>query len=394
MTNKLLSTKTLEDILNRTRGALEDGRAQMYEVAEAARIECSRTEAVFKDVQAEMREAIRDVERLTARFSRIKLDLFESNKNFSEYSEEEKRLIYEEATQVREALTAAKERERLLRVRRDNLEQTLAKLQEIAAKAERLVSQVGVALTCLSSNISDVNEQIENFQAREQAGQELIRGQELERRRMASALHDGPVQDLANVMVQLEICERLYDAGQHEAAFESFVRLKGFTQASIAQLRNIIYDLNPMTLDDLGLVLTIKNGLSNFSKQTAISTDFVLLGTEVRLDNQIEMAVFRIVQEALNNCRKHANPDRVQVTLEYSNRYISAEIKDDGVGFDMPDIQHKLRTGKHYGMLSMQNRANALNGSVQIQSEPCKGARVLVRIPLTEGKGVDRDCVT
>ena len=390
MNSKLLSTKTLEDILNRTRGALEEGRTQIYEVAEAARIECSRTEVVFKAVQKEMTEAISDVEELSARFSQIRLKLFDSNKNFQEYSEHEKKLIYEEAARVREALTGAKERERLLRARRDNLEQTLAKLQEIAAKAERLVSQVGVALAYLSSNLGDVNQQIENFQAREHAGQELIKGQEIERRRMANALHDGPVQDLANVMVQLEICERLYEAGHHAEAFESLTKLKGITQGSIAQLRHIIYDLNPMTLDDLGLVLTIKNGLNNLTKQTAIETEFVVLGTEARLDNQVEMAVFRIVQESLNNCRKHANPTLVKVTLEFSGRHISAEVKDDGVGFDMSTISHKLRSGKHYGMLSMQSRTNILGGLVQIQSELGKGTRVLVRIPLSDGEGVNR----
>ena len=390
MDSKLLSTKILEDILNRTRGALEDGRTQIYEVAEAARLECSRTEVVFRSVQAEMGDAICDVEELTARFSQIRLELFDSNKNFQEYSEQEKKMIYEEAARVREALTAAKERERLLRERRDNLEQTLAKLQEIAAKAELLVSQVGVALAYLSSNLGDVNQQIENFQAREHAGQELIKGQEIERRRMANALHDGPVQDLANVMVQLEICERLYGAGYQAEAFEGLTKLKGITQGSIAQLRHIIYDLNPMTLDDLGLVLTIKNGLNNLTKQTAIETEFVVLGTEVRLDNQVEMAVFRIIQESLNNCRKHANPTLIKVKLEFSGRHISAEVKDDGVGFDMSSISHKLRSGKHYGMLSMQSRTTVLGGLVQIQSEPGKGTRVLVRIPLSDAEGVNR----
>lgn len=389
MASKLLSTKVLEDILDRTKGALEDGRTQMYEVAEAARMECTRTEVVFKAVQAEMGDAICEVEELTAKFARMRMQVFDSNKNFQEYSESEKKRIYEEAAQVREALTVARERERLLRVRRDGLEQTLARLQDIAAKAESLVSRVGVALSFLSNNLDDVSQQLENIQAREFAGQELIKGQEMERRRMASALHDGPVQDLANVMVQLEICERLHYAGQHEEALATLTQLKGITQSSIAQLRHIIYDLNPMTLDDLGLVLTVQNGLRSLTKQTDIETEFVLLGKEVRLDNQVEMAIFRIIQEALNNCRKHSQASVIKVTLEYSSRYISAEVKDDGVGFRVSDIQNKLRSGKHYGMLSMQSRTNALRGTIQLTSEPGEGTRVLVRIPLFDDEGVN-----
>ncbi len=388
MGSKILSTKVLEDILERTRGALEDGRTQMYEVAEAARMECTRTEVIFQAVQAEMGEAISEVEKLTARFAQMRMQVFESNKNFQEYSEEEKKRIYDEAARVREALNVARERERLLRVRRDGLEQTLARLQDIAAKAEGLVSRVGVALSFLSSNLSDVSLQIENFQAREFAGQELIKGQEMERRRMAGALHDGPVQDLANVMVQLEICEKLHDAGQHAEALATLTQLKGITQSSIAQLRQVINDLNPMTLDDLGLVLTVQNGLRSLTKQTGLQTEFVLLGTEMRLDAELEMAVFRIIQEALNNCRKHAYASFVKVTLEYSLSFISAEIRDDGVGFALGDIQKKLRSGKHYGMLSMQSRTNVLRGSVQVTSEPGEGTRVLVRIPLSDDEGV------
>ena len=385
--SELLSVKTLEDILQRTRGALEEGRLQIFEVAEAARQECTRTEVVFKAVQKEMHQAISDVEALTKKFAEAKVKLFRSNRDFQDYTEHEKQLIYEEATQVREALTTAKERERLLRVRRDSLEQTLAKLEEIAQKAERLVSQVGVALNYLSGSISDVNQQIENIQAREIVGQEMLKGQELERKRMANALHDGPVQDLANLVVQLEICERLYHAGQRAEALESYSNLKAIVQGSMAELRRIIYDLNPMTLDDLGLVLTVKNGLDNLTKQTGIHTEFILLGSEVPLDNQVEMAMFRIIQESLNNCRKHASPELVEVTLEYSSQYICAEVKDDGVGFEMGEIKNKLKSGKHYGLLSMENRSNVLGGSVRVQSEPGNGTKVLVRIPLSYGEG-------
>ena len=121
------------------------------------------------------------------------MELLRANRDFEDYSEEEKRRSYEAAAEVRDALAAAKERERLLRVRRDNLQQTLAKLREIAGKADLLVSQVGMALTYLSGSLEDVNRQLEHMQIREQAGQEILLGQEIERKRMAGALHDGPV---------------------------------------------------------------------------------------------------------------------------------------------------------------------------------------------------------
>lgn len=385
MKNKILSTKTLEDILQRTRGALEDGRTQIFEVAEAARQECTRTESVLNAVRLEMLQAISDVEDLTKKFNRIKVQLFKSNRDFQEYSEREKQAVYEEATQIREALTAAKERESLHRIRRDNLEQTLARLQEIAAKAERLISQVGAVLDYLSGSMSDVNQQLENMQARELVGQEILKGQEIERRRMAGALHDGPAQDLAHLVVQLEVCERLFQTGQIDEARESYRNLKSIAQGSMGELRRIIYDLNPMTLDDLGLVVTLKNFLDNFAKQTGVETQFILLGQEVRLENQIEMAVFRIIQESLNNIRKHAKARLIEVTLEFSSQFISAEVKDDGLGFDLAGLHEKLKSGKHYGLLSMESRTNVLGGTIGVHSQPGKGTKILVRIPAVNG---------
>lgn len=387
MAKELLSTKTLEDILKRTRSALEEGRAQIFDVAEAARQECTRTEVVLQTVQSEMEQAIADVEDLTRQFAEIRVELLKSNRDFHDYSEEERRRVYEKAASIRDALAAAKERERLLRVRRDNLQQTLAKLREIANKAERLVSQVGMALTYLSGSLDDVNKQLENMHVREQAGQEILLGQEIERKRMAGALHDGPVQNLAHLVVQLEICERLFAAGRQDEAVDKFGDLKRVAQGTMADLRRIIYDLNPMTLDDLGLVLTINNYLDNLSKQSGIGTHFVLLGQERRLEPQLEMGVFRIVQEAANNCLKHAKAKNIEVVLEYGRQKISLMVKDDGIGFDVASVQEKLKTGKHFGLLNMQSRANVLGGSLQFQSEPGKGARIRVTIPMAVGEG-------
>mgnify|MGYP001465346221 FL=1 len=387
MAKELLTTKMLEEILQRTRQALEEGRSQVFEVAEAAQEECTRTEVVLQTVQSEMEQAIVEVEELTRRFAVVRVELLRSNRDYGQYSEAEKQRIYEEAEQIRTALAAARERERLLRVRRDNLQQTLAKLREIAAKAERLVSQVGMAMTYLSGSLLDVNKQLEHMHMREQAGQEMLLGQEIERKRMAGALHDGPVQNLAHLVVQLEICERLYEAGREAEAREKFQGFKKIAQGAMADLRRIIYDLNPMTLDDLGLVLTINNYLDNLAKQSGIETRFVLLGRERRLEPQLEMAVFRIVQEAVNNCLKHARASELEGTLEYTRHHISVAVKDDGIGFDAASVQEKLKSGKHFGLLNMQSRANVLGGSLQFHGEEGKGARVLVTIPLAAGEG-------
>lgn len=387
MTDKILSTKVLEDILKETISALEDGRSQIFEVAEVAREECNRTEETLREVRLETQQAILLVEQLEKEFNQARFRLYTVNKDYQDYGEATKKDVYEEAIRLREELTVAKEREKMLRVRRDNLEQTFVKLQDIAVKAERLVSQVGVALNYLSDSIQDVHEQIEQIHIREHMGQEMLQVQEIERKRMANALHDGPVQDLANLVVQLELHERLYLANRCPEAQENFMDLKGIARGCMGEMRRIIYDLNPMTLDDLGLVPTVKNVLDNLTTQTGIETSFNVLGKESRLDSQVEVTLFRIIQESLTNSRKHANPSRIGVAIEFLPQLVNAEIVDDGQGFDLKDAQEKLKSGGHYGILSMQNRVQLLNGTIKIQSNPGHGTQVFVRIPLNGQNG-------
>lgn len=297
-------------------------------------------------------------------------------------AKKKKENIYEEASKVREELAASRERERVLRVRHRELKQILTKFQQIAEKAERLVSQLGVALNYLSNDAEKVNDQLGTLQAREVVGQQILRSKELERKRMAGLLHDGPVQDLANLGIQLEVCEKLHKEGKHEEAIKRFAELKGIVQGSLGKLRHIIYDLNPMTLDDLGLAVTVKNFLVNLSNRTGINTEFNVLGKEVHLEPSIEMVLFRIIQESVQNSHKHANPNSVKVVLEYSSNFVLVEIKDDGEGFDLQAIKKKIRSGNHYGLLSMQSRLELIKGTFSIKSSLGEGTKTLVKVPL------------
>ncbi|NLJ80757.1 MAG: histidine kinase [Firmicutes bacterium] len=382
MNDGLLSANALKKILSKTLGALEESRGEIYEVAESARRECDRTEKMLNEVRREMHQAILDVEELGRRFKETRVLLYQVSKNYDDYSEEQKRGVYEKANSLRERLALAREKEANLRLRRDNLEQTFVRLKEIVEKAEGLVSRVGVALNYLAGNIQDVNVQIENIEVRELVSQEILKGQEHERKRVASALHDGPVQDLVNLGLQMEICERLYTAGRFDEAWENFIGFKTVVKSSLKEMRRIIYDLNPMTLEDLGLVLTVKNSLQGISKATGIATHFNLLGKEVRLDSNVELALFRTIQEALNNSCKHGDPNSIVVCIEFLPHQINVEVEDDGRGFSMAAIQSKVKTGRHFGLLIMQNRIKILNGNLRILTEPGKGTKIVVNVPI------------
>src|SRR5699024_899420 len=114
--------------------------------------------------------------------------------------------------------------------------------------------------------------------------------------------------------------------------------IRGNIRTSLQEVRRIIYDLRPMALDDLGLFPTIKKHIDKMSKYHQVEIELTLLGDERRLDSHYEVAIFRLVQEALQNAIKHAQANTIKVLMEIRNDHISVIVKDDGVGFD-PSIE-------------------------------------------------------
>lgn len=378
----LLSTARVEAVLRSTLTALEQGKSQMYDIAEQARNEYHRLQAELEQVKRAVSQAIRQVESLDRQFKQARVRLYELNRDFEHHTEGDQADAYKIAERLRESLAVAQERERNLRLQRKNLEISLNRMDQIASKAERFVSQVGVALAYLEGNLRDVNDEIENVQVRYEISQGILKGQENERRRLAREIHDGPVQDLANIMIKLDICERLHCAGRQEEAFSEYGSVKTLIKTIIGDVRRIIYDLSPLTLEDLGLVHTAMRYVRESCDQHGVNSEVVVVGQEVRLDDAVEVALFRTIQEAVSNSLRHGRPTQVTVRIEFTNKRVSVGVFDNGVGFDMEEVQNRLHDGRHYGLIGMQDRIKLLNGSFTLKSAPGRGTRLVASVPL------------
>src|SRR5690554_1210817 len=136
MTDHSLSPQRVEEILRKTLRALENGKSQMYDVAESARQECNRLHSKLEQLNMDMQQIIKNVERLEKVFHKSRVRLYQINRDYEQYSEKEKADVYGEAERLRESLAVARERESILREQRGELEQSLVRMQDIAAKAE------------------------------------------------------------------------------------------------------------------------------------------------------------------------------------------------------------------------------------------------------------------
>jgi two-component system sensor histidine kinase DegS len=373
-----IDVKVLDKIVKQTIAAVEKGKSQIFQIYEAARTEMENVKKDLERVKQETADIIAKVDDLEKKERRARLRLAEVHQNFKVFSEEDMKAAYQEAEYIRVSLAVTREQERNLRRQRDDMEVRLRNLQETLKRAEGLVAQVGAALGFLGDHMETVITQIDSMQQRQAFAAKIIKAQEEERRRVAREIHDGPAQAMANVVFRAEVCERLIETDLERARGE-LKDLQEQIRFVLKETRKIIFGLRPMTLDDLGLVPTLKRVLDTLSERTGVIAEIRVLGDEKRLDSHVEVGLFRAIQEALTNVEKHAKARSVWVRVDYRPGVISASIEDDGQGFD-PDADRG--GGESFGLMGIQERMSLLGGEFTIRSHKGKGTKIFFRVPL------------
>jgi len=213
----------------------------------------------------------------------------------------------------------------------------------------------------------------------------ILVAQEEERRRIAIELHDEPLQDL----VALAYAAEAAVAELPEAATQSREKVVWIRDQCVRisrELRRISYDLRPSILDELGLVPALRWLVDRTTDETPVTVAFVVdEQTEKmeRVERQVESGVFRVVQEALNNIRRHSGATRADVTLHLTSEALVVEVSDNGHGFQTDKSVIRLASEGHLGILGMRERASALGGSLVVRSSPSSGTVITMSIPVS-----------
>ncbi|HET9847864.1 MAG TPA: sensor histidine kinase [Candidatus Dormibacteraeota bacterium] len=206
---------------------------------------------------------------------------------------------------------------------------------------------------------------------------------EEERMRIARDMHDGPAQSMANLVLQAEILERLLDRNPKQLVTE-LAEFKNSVRNALEETRQLIFDLRPMTLDDLGLVPTLRKFIKEYGDRYGLATRFNVVGQERRLPGNTEGVLFRIIQEALTNVHKHARAKMAEVTINFQPSRVGVVIKDDGQGFDVARTEANLHKNKNLGLLSMRERAELEKGTLEIRSQPGRGTEIKIEVALSK----------
>jgi two-component system sensor histidine kinase DegS len=204
----------------------------------------------------------------------------------------------------------------------------------------------------------------------------IIQAQESERQRLSRQMHDGPAQALSNFILQTEIAMRLMDVDNAQAR-EELNNLKSSAMSTFQKVRNFIFELRPMMLDDLGLSPTIKRYADTFKEQTGMDVSVVISGQERRLESYMEVMIFRALQELLGNASRHSQANSVKAMIDMSENSVKVTVDDNGKGFN-PEI---LKQGNSLGLNLIRDRVEMLGGTFDMDSTIGKGTKVIFSIP-------------
>lgn len=369
----------LDSILRNTVETIQQGQKQVFGIAENARDEMEVLKEELHNIQLEALDTIEQVDKCEIKELEARKELALVSKGFHSYSEEDIQQAYEKAKNIQINLALLREREMYLREKRTEREMQFRNLKTTMKKAEGLISHVGVAIEYLNSNLEQIWLEVGKAQDMGSVVLAVIKAQEEERKRVARDIHDGPAQAVANLVLQVEYCQKLLevDPGRVKGELE---QLKAVARSNLENIRKIIFALRPMDLDDLGLVPAVKRYLAEFEKSSGLPVTFKFIGSERRYTSALEVAIFRIIQESLNNVVKHANATRVEVMLETQPGSIGAIVRDNGVGFVMDEVIGD----NSFGLRGMKERTVLLNGETLISSKPGEGTEVYVKIPVKE----------
>ncbi|KGX93941.1 histidine kinase [Pontibacillus halophilus JSM 076056 = DSM 19796] len=380
MSESKIGEKALDSVIDEMIDTVANSKDEIFLIGEQSRDEFSQLQEELKETKQQVLEIIEDGDNLEqkVRFSRMRLS--EVSKHFDKYSEVEIREVYEQTHQLQMDLSVRREQEKQLREKRDDLEQRLRRLNDTVEKADELGAKISVVLNYLNDDFRQVSEALEDAREKQAFGLQIIEAQEEERRKLSREIHDGPAQMLANVMLRSDLVDRTFKQRGPDEAMKEIKDVRRMVRSALYEVRRIIYDLRPMALDDLGLTPTLKKYLATVEDYNeGLQIQFTSHGREDRLHTKYEVALFRLVQEAVQNAVKHAEASIIQVSMEQKNDFVNIIVKDDGKGFDTSEKKEKS-----FGIVGMKERIEMLEGEITIESEIGQGTKIGIKVPLTD----------
>ncbi len=323
--------------------------------------EYDETTRSLKEINQMVEQSRVELNKLTQRNASLTAHLQQIRDQIGKIPPEEIRTAYDSALDAQQRLF-------VMRGQLDKLQGDQSHLEHYKGLLERLKGLVS----------SDGKTAVGKGESQSMAGVEmLVNAQEAERQRLSRQMHDGPAQALSNFILQTEIAMRLMDVDPVQARNE-LNNLKVAAMGTFQKVRNFIFELRPMMLDDLGLAPTIRRYADTFKEQAGVDVNLMITGTERRLEPYVEVMIFRSMQELLGNAVHQNLATAVKVMMDMGDTLLRLSLDDNGRGQEM-DLSGK---DSNLGMKLIKERTEMFGGKFDVDSTPGKGTRITLSIPI------------
>lgn len=222
-----------------------------------------------------------------------------------------------------------------------------------------------------------------------------IKVHEDERREIAIGLHDGVLQSLATALVETQILEKLMKMkNQKRGLKRELLYLRKVITDTVQKIRDLNYDLYPISLREQGLIGTLQGYMSGFQRETGISVHLVTPPSidETLWGKDIQADIYRMIHELMTNVKKHAHADHVRIEISTTYECFRLTIEDNGIGFDLPRMLANLTTSGAFGLLSIREQTADSNGTIRIQTSPGHGTKIEIELPSDDKKVQSINC--
>jgi len=341
---------------------LEGVQENKQDLAFDVKSELEETQRALRETTLMIEQSQGEVNKLTQRNAAITAHLQQVQNQLNDTSVEEIRMAYDSALDAQQRLF-------VMRGQLEKLQSDKAHFERYKTALENMQNgaQGGVMSSVSASGVG--KGPMANVEM-------LVNAQEAERQRLSRQMHDGPAQALSNFILQTEIAMRLLDADPAQAKDE-LSNLKSSAMGTFQKVRNFIFELRPMMLDDLGLIPTIRRYSDTFKEQAGMEVNVIVTGNERRLESYLEVMVFRAIQELMGNAARHSQATTLKLNVDLSEDLIRVSVDDNGKGFDVDSIQQS----QSLGLKLIRERTEMLGGTFEIDTAMGKGTRVSFSLP-------------
>lgn len=367
----------LDRLLLQITNTLERGRDDIYSIAQESNEQVQRLESELHHIILESNRVVAQRQEQEEKERLAQLHWMNISRNSGAHSEKDLPKAYETVQKIQLGLMDLRQAEMQLHQLGVQLSQQLEEIRAIKKKADTFMNSTGMALKSLHSNMETISytqgEQINT----QQLALWILQSQETERRKIARELHDGPAQMMASILMRLDFIKQNFHNDISDTN-DQLDDIKKMSRDSLDEIRRIMFDLKPAPIREAEFYYTMRDYFREFQAKYNFEIDFSMSGEKKKYDLAMESALFRLVQEAITNIRKHAGIKKALITMDDNGKTLTVVIKDEGRGFNT-----ELLPGRDsYGIPGMKERVQLLDGDMVINSHPGQGTQIIIRVPL------------